>query len=182
MTVPNYPELRRLDAEITLHASQVQRLQKRVEALEKKEASEPSTGLQEPKTKPKAVHWKREPGPSGSGSDKEGGQVASTKEWYEGGTLHDKSAIEWQTASSADKVATCADFVAAMWQKGHLKRSIAKHLSTIDDVRPYAEELVECLDAAFKPDPDPEVNRKLFANQTVSGTAAIGMVIMGWTE
>lgn len=112
------------------------------------------------------------------------GSSSSTlaKKWYEGGTLHNKSALEWQTASSTDKLATCADFVTKMWQDGNLKPSLAKNLSTVDDVRPYAQELVSFLDAAFKADPDPEQNRKLFMNQTVSSTAAIGMVTMGWTK
>ena len=43
-------------------------------------------------------------------------------------------------------------------------------------------ELVDFLDAAFKPDPDRIQNRKLFANQTIAGTAAIGMVTMGWAK
>jgi len=105
-----------------------------------------------------------------------------TRKWYEGGTLHNASALEWQTASSADKLATCGDFVTQMWQNGDLKPSIANNISTVDDVRPYAPELVDFLDAAFKRDPDPEQNRKLYANQSVSSTAAIGMVTMGWTK
>jgi hypothetical protein len=102
--------------------------------------------------------------------------------WYVGGTLHKKSALEWQTASGADKLATCADVVTFMWQEGKLKPAIANRLSTVDDVRPYAQELVDGLDAAFKPDPDPEQNRKMFTNQTVSSTAALLMVTMGWTK
>ena len=111
-----------------------------------------------------------------------GGSSAPIKKWYEGGTLHSKSALDWQTASREDKLATCADFVTKMWQDGNLKPAIANNLSTVDDVRPHAQELVDFLDAAFKLDPDPEQNRKLFTNQTVSGTAAIGMVTMGWTK
>jgi len=108
--------------------------------------------------------------------------IPSAPKWYEGGTLHKKSAIEWQAASSKDKLATCADFVAALWKSGNLKPSIADQLSTVDDLRPYAQELVDFLDAAFKPDPDPEQNRQLFANQTVLSAAVIGMVKMGWTK
>ena len=104
----------------------------------------------------------------------------SASKWYSGGTLHKKSALDWQIASSQDKLATCADFVTGMWQNGNLKPSIANSLSTVDDVRPYAQELVDFLDAAFKPDPNPEQNSYLFASQTVSSFAAMGMVIMGW--
>lgn len=42
---------------------------------------------------------------------------ANTQKWYEGGTLQNASAITWQSASYRNKLATCADFVAAMWQK-----------------------------------------------------------------
>ncbi len=99
-----------------------------------------------------------------------------------GGTLHQETAIEWQSADAADKLATCGDFVTALWQKGNLKPSIVNKFSTVDDVRPYAEELVRFLDAAFKSELDPVANHKLYANQTVAGTAAIGMVTMGWTS
>ena len=44
----------------------------------------------------------------------------SATKWHSGGTLHNKSALEWQTASSQDKLATCADFVTTMWQNGNL--------------------------------------------------------------
>jgi hypothetical protein len=106
----------------------------------------------------------------------------STRKWYQGGTLHKKSALEWQTASRKDKLATCADFVTTKWQNGDLKSSLTNRLSTVDDVRPHAHELVDFLDAAFEPIADPEQNRRLFANQTVSGTASIGMVMLGWTK
>ena len=106
----------------------------------------------------------------------------SAEEWYSGGTLHQKSALDWQAAPADDKLATCADFVTGMWKGGDLKPSITSDLTTVDDVRPYAEELAAFLDAAFEPHPDPEENRRRYANQTVAGTAAIGMVTMGWTK
>jgi len=108
--------------------------------------------------------------------------VLKPVKWHENGTLHKKSALEWQTASHADKLATCADFVTKMWHDENFKPSIANKIATVDDVRPFAQELVDFLDAAFKTDPVPEQNRIRFTNQTVSYTAAIGMVAMGWTE
>ena len=102
--------------------------------------------------------------------------------WYQGGTLHNKTALEWQVATAADKLATCSDFFANMWDNENLKSSISKELLSVEDVRPYAQELVEFLDAAFKPDPNPDQNRKLFTNQSVAGTTAIGMVTMGWAK
>jgi len=96
--------------------------------------------------------------------------------------LHRASALEWQNASQANKLATCADFVAGMWQNGNLKSSISNRLTKIDDVRPYAQELVDFLDAAFERDPDPAQNRRMYTNQTVASFAAMGMVSMGWTN
>ena len=121
-------------------------------------------------------------GTNGKSTPSTGGSSTLTRKWYEGGTLHNKSAVEWQSASREDKLATCADFVTTMWQDGNLKTAITNNLTSVDDVRTYAQELVDCIDAAFKPDPDPEQNRKLFTNQTVSEFAAIGMITMGWTE
>jgi hypothetical protein len=118
----------------------------------------------------------------GSPSSSSRPSTGSSPKWYEGGTLHKQSALQWQTASSKDKLATCADFVTGMWQNGDLKPSIASRLSTVEDVRPYAEELVDFLDAVLKRDPDAEQNRQRFANQTVAATAAIGMVTMGWAK
>ena len=109
-------------------------------------------------------------------------KTSNSQKWYEGGTLHRKSALEWQTASSRNKLATCADFVAGMWQKGSLKSSIANRISSVDDVRTYAQELVNYLDDAFKADPNPERNRKLFAKEKVSYIAALGIVSMGWKK
>ncbi|MCX7429085.1 MAG: hypothetical protein NTW96_26105 [Planctomycetia bacterium] len=108
--------------------------------------------------------------------------VDLARKWYEGGTLHKKTGLEWQTASRADKLATYADFVTVAWRNGDLKPSIADSISTIDDVLPYAYGLACFLDAAFKPHPDPERNRCMFSNQTVSYFAAAGMITMDWTK
>jgi hypothetical protein len=105
------------------------------------------------------------------------------RKWYEeDGTLHNKTALDWQRATPADKLATCGDFVTAMWKKGNLKSEVSDHLSTVDDVRPYAQQLVIFLDAAFRVDPDPDENRKRFTNQTVAEFAAVGIITLGWTN
>ncbi len=36
---------------------------------------------------------------------------AHAEKWYEGGTLHSKTANEWHRASYRDRLATCADFI-----------------------------------------------------------------------
>jgi len=37
----------------------------------------------------------------------------SSAEWYTGGSLHDKKGVDWIKASYENKLATCADFIAA---------------------------------------------------------------------
>ncbi len=107
--------------------------------------------------------------------------------WYKGGTLHDKTALEWQKASNANKLATCADFITKAVISGMLKESLKTKLDTtkekyIQELRPYAEELVDFLNAATEKDNDPVVNQKLFANQKVSEIAIMGMMMMDWMK
>ena len=105
-----------------------------------------------------------------------------TKKWYEGGTLHQKSGLDWQKASRADKLATCADFLTKTRLDKKLKAQVVRQIASVDDLRPYANQLVDFLDAAFMPDVDPDRNRELFENQTIAGTAAIAMVTLEWTQ
>ncbi len=104
------------------------------------------------------------------------------RKWYQGGTLHRKSILDWQVADDADKLATCGDFVTKMWQDDKLTERIARSVASVDDIRPYAQELVDFIDAAGKRDPDPEQNKVLYANQSVSEFAVIGMVSMKWLK
>lgn len=102
--------------------------------------------------------------------------------WYSGGTLHNAGALEWQGAAYSDKLATCADFVTAMWQKESLKPQILERLHNVDDVRPLAEELVVFIDTATREDPDADRNRRMFVNQTVGEIAVMGFMMMKWTD
>ncbi len=104
------------------------------------------------------------------------------RKWYEGGTLHKKGALEWQMANAANKLATCSDFVAAMWKQKNFVPRIQNSINSPDDMKPYAQELVDFLDAATKRHEDPDQNSRIYANQTVSSMATIGMVSMGWLE
>ena len=102
--------------------------------------------------------------------------------WYEGGTLHRKTALDWQTASFPDKLATCSASSRECGRRATSNRPSHVPSPPWMTFVPYAQQLVDFLDAAFKPSPDPEENRRLFANQTVAGFAAMGMVTMGWTK
>lgn len=104
------------------------------------------------------------------------------KTWYQGGTLHGVSALEWQGASYENKLATCADFVAKLSTGTSLKPGVAAKMSTIEGIKPFAEALVKQLDDAMKKRDDVELNRKIYTNQTVASNVAMVIVLMGWTE
>lgn len=103
-------------------------------------------------------------------------------EWYEGGTLHQATALEWQQASDANKLATAADIAASAYTKKLLKPDLQNAVTGVDSLLPLAYNLVKGLDAAFEPDPDPETNRVMFANQKVSDFMVMLMASQGWLK
>lgn len=174
-------------AEIKRLSAALAELQARNDALTKQLAAQrgssssseaPATSESKPKERaaqprqqvqtPKVTTTTREPGTS--------------RKWYEGGTLHRKSALDWQKATGANKLATCADLVAALHKNGSLKTSMSNRIKSIDDLLPYAIELRSFLDAAFERDPDDQINRRMYANQTVSSATAIAVVMLKWNE
>jgi hypothetical protein len=100
--------------------------------------------------------------------------------WYEGGTLHNASALEWQEANYDDKLATCADFISGLWQNKKLKPALQSQIQSMEDIRTLAQKLVKEMDAAMKKDENSEENRKMYTNQKVSEMAALLMLSMGW--
>lgn len=108
--------------------------------------------------------------------------VCSAGEWYEGGTLTDKGALIWQEAPLSNKIASSADFVAAMYQKQLLNTSISSKIKSVNDLAPYAIQLATCVDSATKKEQDPKKNKNIYTNQTVSSMAAICATMMGWTN
>jgi len=102
--------------------------------------------------------------------------------WYEGGTLHNARVREWWRVSHANKLATCADFVANVWNKGHLNAATSAKLHTVDDLRPLAEELVTFVDTATKEEALSEEAKKSIENSEISQLAAAGIVTMGWSK
>lgn len=109
-------------------------------------------------------------------------KIVTQNNWFEGGTLHKKGILDWQKASHADKLATCGDFVSLMSNDGALNAGIRSKLTSVDAVRPYAEELVDFIDLSTKKETDQKKNEMLYTNQTVAGMAVIGMAMMGWTK
>ncbi len=104
------------------------------------------------------------------------------KEWYEGGTLHNATALEWQNATFQNKLATCGDFVSKAWQNKSFKPEIQSKITSMDTIMVFAKELVKALDVAFKKDPDPKKNEITYRNQTVSSSVAMLMVMMEWVQ
>jgi len=96
--------------------------------------------------------------------------------------LYDKTALDWQTGSRDDKLATCRFYLRGVWQGGALKPHIHNSIRSVEDLEPYVRELVTCLDAATRPVPDPDENRRVFSQIKLHQIAAIGMVTMGWGE
>ena len=106
----------------------------------------------------------------------------NNNQWYEGGTLHSANALEWQAATYENKLATCADVIASLWSKKLLSNEIANSITSMDSMRPLAEELVRELDDATKPHPDPETNRQIYVNQKVSSFASMIIIMKGWNK
>ena len=87
--------------------------------------------------------------------------------WFQGGTLHQKTAADWVKAPHRERLATAADYAIAV-----LKDTIVwDAISDVDQVRPYAEDLVECIDEAYGTKP-------ILPTMANSGTAAFCWPLM----
>lgn len=107
---------------------------------------------------------------------------APQKAWYSGGNLHQENALAWQNADYANKIATSADIIASLWKGEMLNQSIQNKITSVEDIKPFATELVVFMDKATEKDPDPDLNEKLYTNQKVGDMAAMGAIMMGWTK
>lgn len=104
------------------------------------------------------------------------------KNWYEGGTLNDSNAISWQRADYDNKLASCADLIATLYNKELLAPKVRRKIRKIDDFKPYAEQLVKQLDEAFKPEPDIKKNERMYSNQGVASSALMIMLMNDWVK
>ena len=87
----------------------------------------------------------------------------SSLPWFEGGTLHRATLREWNAATSANRLATAADFAATILK--------ARKLST-DQLRPKAVELVEAIRPSAE---DPSLGAL-----KVAEVAAASGALLGW--
>jgi hypothetical protein len=90
-------------------------------------------------------------------------QPVQQAQWYEGGTLHKATAREWLAATSANRLATAADFAAtALKQEGKVARDMA-------DLRVRAEAIESCVSQV--------AGAQGAENQPVSGLAAACVIL-----
>lgn len=103
-------------------------------------------------------------------------------EWYEGGTLHQATALQWQKASDANKLATCGDLVSVMYKNKSLKPEMQRSIKKMDDIKLLASQLKNGLDEAFKPLSPSKKNTETYKNQMVADASVMLMVVAGWTK
>ena len=95
----------------------------------------------------------------------------TVKQWFEGGTLHNATLKQWRKATSANKLATCADFVATAWKDNKLK----PHIADINELKYYAQELVTFIDTGTD-------GIKGIEHYKINEIAALGFVMMNWLK
>ncbi|NEQ45648.1 MAG: hypothetical protein F6K00_19725 [Leptolyngbya sp. SIOISBB] len=100
------------------------------------------------------------------------------EEWYKGGTLHQANTLQWKNASSANKLATSADMLAALGNDGQLIPEIAAKARTPEDIKPLAQDLANGIDALLMEISDEEY----LADQQVSDAAVLVLTVAGWIQ
>ena len=100
------------------------------------------------------------------------------KEWYQGGTLHDKTMREWAKSNTDNKLATCGYIIVTAYKKGSLKLD----LSSIDTdlIKIYAFTLMMALDKSVET--SKENNNKEFLDCSVALASVVGMGLLGWLQ
>ncbi len=99
------------------------------------------------------------------------------QEWYNGGTLHDKTVADWEKATEEDKLATCADWISFAWQNEKLSEDLTDNLNQVgmDGVKILAEQLRESLDQVLSANED-----GTFDSQSIAEFATVQMTLSGW--
>lgn len=90
--------------------------------------------------------------------------LQAKNKWYEGGTLHDANAAEWNASTPRNRLATTADFLA--------NAKVAKDMAELR-VRSFAVE--KCITIAVS-----ELSEPTASSQPVSGIAALCTVTLGY--
>ncbi len=95
--------------------------------------------------------------------------TAYAQEWYNGGTLHKADGNEWYAASYANKLATAGDFSAVYIG--------IDNLSSMDELKAYAINLVTCLDEFYG-----GVGVAERSANPAAQSSALCMVLMGYPQ
>ncbi|WP_145056231.1 hypothetical protein [Lignipirellula cremea] len=101
-------------------------------------------------------------------------------QWYGKGTLHEKTALDWQIAAPEDKLGTCADLLAGTQQRHLFKPDEEGLIKSVRSLQPYAMELVDYVDKATTPLPAPAANREKFGDLQVQEIVEQGIKEKGW--
>lgn len=109
-------------------------------------------------------------------------QVTQSKipAWHEGGNLDTKGALDWQNASEKNKLASCAELISRMFERGLTTEKFGSFMNNEKNWKLKSVELKNELDVAFEKEADADLNDRLFANQKVLDTAVILAMAKGW--
>ena len=97
--------------------------------------------------------------------------VSCAKEWQQGGTLHNATIAEWKRSSHENKLATCADWLSALYLRGNLDVDIDE----FDDLKKYAEALVGYVDKT-------SAKTSSLNGEKANAIALVGMMMAGWIK
>ena len=92
--------------------------------------------------------------------------------WYQGGGLEDDLMADWRVATDHARLATAADMVVVALSENHPDWQV-------DDYRPYAEELVQCLNGAMA-SPESLGDFKAVDSLKVADMAAACILLLEW--
>ena len=96
-------------------------------------------------------------------------QPLQQKKWYQGGTLHKATIMEWKKATESNKLATCADWILAIRDK------LKMNIDSEGVLFYYSSELVKFLNEAV-------YDVKYFDNDKVTNLVTIGVIMMKWVK
>jgi len=97
---------------------------------------------------------------------------SENKKWYEHATLHKSTIKVWKKATQEDKLATSADWI--LTASPRISNEI-KNSGNIDNLKPYANELVECINKSID-------GVDTIDDQQTTQSAITCMTLMGWLK
>ena len=109
---------------------------------------------------------------------KRGKRAKASTKWLKGGTLLNKTPGQWRKASRSNKLATCGNVVVKMWKNKKFVPGIQNDIKSVNGCREFALQLVAHLDIQT----NPQANRKLKPNQTISSMIPHAVMMLGWTR